>query len=62
MIKLQYYIYIYIYIYIYLSHWNYPKLINFHAMDDDFQAIVKLSCSSNTLILDKVWHVAFTFY
>ena len=27
-------------------------------MDDDFQAILKLSHSSNTLILDKVWHIA----
>ena len=24
----------------------------------DFQAILKLSHSSNTLILDKVWHIA----
>ena len=28
--------------------------LKFHAMKDDFQAILKLSHSSNTLILDKV--------
>ena len=27
-------------------------------MNDDFQAILKLSHNSNTLILDKVWQVA----
>ena len=27
-------------------------------MNDDFQAILKLSHNSNTLILDKVWHIA----
>ena len=26
-------------------------------MNDDFQAILKLSHNSKTLILDKVWHV-----
>ena len=26
-------------------------------MNDDCQAILKLSHSSNTLILDKVWHI-----
>ena len=30
----------------------------FHAMNGDFQAILKLSHSSNTPILDKVWHIA----
>ena len=30
--------------------------LNFHAMNDDVQAILKLLDSSNTLILDKVWH------
>ena len=32
--------------------------LNFYAMNDDFQAILKLLHSSNTLILDKVWHIA----
>ena len=32
--------------------------LTFHAMNDDFQAILKLSNSSNTLIFDKVWHTA----
>ena len=32
--------------------------LKFHAMNGDFQAILKLSHNSNTLILDKVWHVA----
>ena len=27
-------------------------------MNEDLQTILKLSHSSNTLILDKVWHVA----
>ena len=26
-------------------------------MNDDFQAILKLSQNLNTLILDKVWHI-----
>ena len=29
-------------------------------MNDDFQAILKLLHNSNTLTLDKVWHVAIT--
>ena len=32
--------------------------LKFHAMNDDFQAILKLSHNSNTLILDKVRHIA----
>ena len=32
--------------------------LKFHAMNDDFEAILKLSNNSNTLILDKVWHTA----
>ena len=27
-------------------------------MNDDFQVILKLSQNANTLILDKVWHIA----
>ena len=27
-------------------------------MNDDFEAILRLSDNSSTLILDKVWHVA----
>ena len=27
-------------------------------MNDDFEAILKLSQNSKTLILDKVWHIA----
>ena len=53
-----YFINIYIYIYLY----NLIEIIQnlqicylkFHAMNDDFQAILKLSQNSNTLILDKV--------
>ena len=45
-----------------ISHQNYPKLatllLKVSAMNDDFQAILKLSHNSNTLILDKVWHIA----
>ena len=52
--------YIYIYIYIYL--YNLIEIIQnlqicylkFHAMNYDFQAILKLSHNSNTLVLDKV--------
>ena len=47
-----------------MSHRNYSKLticyLKFHAMNDDFQAILKLLHNSNTLTLDKVWHVAIT--
>ena len=32
--------------------------LNFHAMNDNFQAILKLLHSSNTVIFDKVWHIA----
>ena len=32
--------------------------LKFHAMNVDFQAILKLPDRSNTLILDKVWHIA----
>ena len=32
--------------------------VKFHAINDDFQAILKLSHNSNTLILDKVWLIA----
>ena len=32
--------------------------LKFHTMNDDFQAILKLSQNLNTLILDKVWHIA----
>ena len=46
---------LYIYIYIYNLKICYLK---FHAMNDDFQIILKLSHNSNTLTLDKVWHVA----
>ena len=31
--------------------------LKFHAVNDDFQAILKLSRNLNTLILDKVWNV-----
>ena len=51
------YIYVYIYIYIYLIEiiQNVQGCdLKFHAMNDDFQAILKLSHNSNTLILDKV--------
>ena len=45
-----------------ISYQNYPKLttllLKVSAMNDDFQAILKLSHNSNTLILDKVWHIA----
>ena len=45
-----------------ISYQNYPKLatllVKVSAMNDDFQAILKLSHNSNTLILDKVWHIA----
>ena len=45
-----------------ISYPNHPKLTNllltFHAMNDDSQAILKLSHNSNTLILDKVWQIA----
>ena len=45
-----------------ISYQNYPKLatllLKVSAMNDDFQAILKLSHNSNTLIFDKVWHVA----
>ena len=55
----------YTYIYIYIYHLSVIYLIEifqnlqiyylkFHAMNDDFQAILKLSHNSNTLILDKV--------
>ena len=56
------YIYIYIYInYIYIYIYNLIKIIQilqicylrFHAMNDDSQAILKLSHNSNTLIVDK---------
>ena len=62
------YIYIYMYIYtcvhlyIYISTYiciynrNDPKLcyLKFHTMNDNFEAILKLSRSSNALIIDKV--------
>ena len=45
-----------------ISYQNYPKLatllLKVSAMNDDFQAMLKLSHNSNTLILDKVWHIA----
>ena len=54
-------VYIYIYIYIY----NLIEIIQnlqisylkFHPINYDFQAILKLSHNSNTLVLDKIWHV-----
>ena len=57
------YIYIYIYIHIYYIYiYNLIEIIQnlqicylrFHAMNDDLQAILKLSHNSNTLIVDKV--------
>ena len=50
-------LWIYIYIYIYLIEMIQNLQIcylTFHAMNDDFQAILELLHSSNTLILDKV--------
>ena len=63
------YIYVYIYIYTYILYiyiYNLIEIIQnlqicylrFHAMNDDLQAILKLSHNWNTLIVDKVWHVA----
>ena len=52
-------IYIYIYIYIYQNYKNLQICyLKFDAINDNFQAIQKLSHNSNTLILDKVWHTA----
>ena len=34
--------------------------LQFHAMNDDFQAILKLLQNSNTPIPDKDWHIAIT--
>ena len=63
------YLYIYIYIYIYILYTSiyiyiyiYIKIIQnlqtcylkFHAVNDNFQAILKLSHNSNTLILENV--------
>ena len=54
------FVYIYISTYICIYNRNDPKLcyLKFHAMEVDFQAILKLPDRSNTLILDKVWHIA----
>ena len=56
-------IYIYIYIYIYRNLIEIIQnlqicYLKFQGMNDHFQAILKLSHNSNTLILDKVWHIA----
>ena len=49
------YLWIYIYIYIIKIIQNLKIFyLKFQAMNDDFQAILKLLHSSNTLILDKV--------
>ena len=63
-------VYTYMYIYIlqyciYILHIYLIEIIQnlqicylkFHAMNDDFQAILKLLQNSNTLILDKVRHI-----
>ena len=54
-----------IYIYIYKTYRNYEIIqifqicyLKFYAMNGDFQVILKLSQNSNTLILDKIWHIA----
>ena len=52
-----YNIYIYIYDLIEIIHNFQIYYLKFHAMNDDFEAILKLSDNSNTLILDKVCHV-----
>ena len=56
---------LYIYVHIYKTYRNYEIIQNlqncylkFYAMNDDSQVILKLSQNSNTLILDKVWHIA----
>ena len=50
-----------IYIYNILSKLSKPYKFatwSFRTMNDDLQAILKLSHNSNTLILEKVWHIA----
>ena len=41
-----------------ISYQKYTKLkncfLNFHAMNDDFEGMLKLSYNSNTPILDKI--------
>ena len=55
----MYNVYIYMYIYLIEIIQNLQIChLKFHAINGDFQAILKLSHNSNTLILDKVWHVA----
>ena len=60
-------VYLHIYICIYLSIYIYNLIeiiqnlqisyLKFHPINYDFQAILKLSHNSNTLVLDKIWHV-----